>query len=341
MLFYVKKDIILFIIYNMKYYDLVEIINDSEIKNSYIKIFNFIFNKQNIKITKPFIKNQFFSEVYSSNTIEGVLVDNPKKLFSKKDGIKKDNEREWIGLKIAYKKIINDPSIRILSVFNLKKIHKILINSEKDYAGKLKKEENFINQKDKDGFIVKAITTSSPKNTKKDLEEAINKYYLNLKKYPEYSLVIIILFIAEFLAIHPFWDGNGRISRLIMISLCLENNLDFVKNVSLTKFIKENKEEYYSSLDFQTKGFQNDFKIKYIKPFINYYFYIFYKSHELIDNFNSLETLLWKEILTLKSFKKSNLKTAMSSNYKSKILHKFVKEKRILKNGYYYIINKK
>lgn len=125
-----------------------------------------------------------------------------------------------------------------------------------------------------------------------------------------------------------------------MISLCLENGLHFVKNVSLTKFIKENKEEYYSSLDIQTKGFKNDFEIKYIKPFINYYFYIFYKSYELIDNFNSLETLLWKEILTLKSFKKSNLKTAMSSNYKSKILRKFVKEKRIFKNGYYYTINK-
>lgn len=60
MLFYIKKDIILSISYNMKYYDLVEIINDSEIKKSYIKIFNF--NKKNIKITKPFIKNQFFQK---------------------------------------------------------------------------------------------------------------------------------------------------------------------------------------------------------------------------------------------------------------------------------------
>lgn len=325
----------------MKYYNIIEIISDSEIKDNYIKTFNNIFNKEKINVNKPFIKNQFFSEIYSSNTIEGILVDNPKKIFLEKDEIKKDNEKEWIGLKLAYKKIKNDPSIRILSVFNLKKIHKILINNNKSYARKLKRKENFINQKDKDEYFVKTITTSLPENTKEDLEEAINKYYLNLKKYPQYALIIVILFIAEFLVIHPFKDGNGRISRLLIVSLCLENNLNFVKNVSLTQFIKENKEGYYSSLDIQTKGFEHNFDIKYIKPFINYYLYIFNKSCQLINNFDNLETLLWKEILTLQNFKKSNLKTSMSSDYKSKILIKFVKEKRIIKKGYYYIINKK
>jgi Fic family protein len=63
-----------------------------------------------------------------------------------------------------------------------------------------------------------------------------------------YPLIIVSKFIIEFLAIHPFQDGNGRLSRALTTLLLLRLNYDYVPYSSLERVIEENKDQYYLSL---------------------------------------------------------------------------------------------
>lgn len=83
-----------------------------------------------------------------------------------------------------------------------------------------------------------------------------------VKKYDDYCtgasprLIVIGWFIVHFLAIHPFRDGNGRLSRLLTIWLLLKNGYSWLPYVSHEKFIEDNKERYYLSLRDTQQSFR-------------------------------------------------------------------------------------
>jgi Fic family protein len=69
---------------------------------------------------------------------------------------------------------------------------------------------------------------------------------LENKKY--HTLLVLGLFIYEFLSIHPFHDGNGRLSRLLTTLLLIKSDYDFVKYISFEHLIENRKEQYYAAL---------------------------------------------------------------------------------------------
>jgi Fic family protein len=73
-----------------------------------------------------------------------------------------------------------------------------------------------------------------------------------------HPLLIIGNFILEFLAIHPFQDGNGRTSRVLTNLLLLKTGFDFVPYVSHEKFIEDNKDAYYLALNKSQKDLKTD-----------------------------------------------------------------------------------
>lgn len=330
----------------MKYYTLREIVNDFEINESLLSLSMLLGKEQgvgNIKINNYIKLKEEFSEVHSSNTIEGIAVDNAKEVFSKKDGNFKKNEKEWIGIKIAFNYIKENHSDFFLTVGNILKLHSILLNNSKnEIAGKFKINEVFINQY-KDGIFVKAISTSLPENTHDDLETAIARYNENIQTYPQYKVIAILLFIGEFLAIHPFSDGNGRLSRLISIWLYARNNIKTPLKISLSKFINETRGEYYSVLDFASEGLINNrYDAGFIKPWILYNLSILHNAYKQIDklwesNNENKDKQIEDIIFTFKTpFVRKDILTKITNvdpTYVSKILNKLVNEGRIERVG--------
>lgn len=129
--------------------------------------------------------------------------------------------------------------------------HKILLNfSEKDkrHRGNYKTEDNKVVMRKVDGTEVVIFEPTKPYLTKKEMDDVL--YWLNeqTENKETHPLILIANFIFEFLAIHPFRDGNGRLSRALTTLLLLRTGYTYVPYVSLDEIIEERKIDYYLAL---------------------------------------------------------------------------------------------
>jgi Fic family protein len=129
--------------------------------------------------------------------------------------------------------------------------HQILLNfSEKDntHKGRYKTIDNKVVMIKEDGEEVVIFEPTKPYLTKKEMNDVL--YWLNeeLKRKETHPLILIANFIFEFLAVHPFRDGNGRLSRALTTLLLLKTGYTYVPYVSLDEIIEERKIDYYLAL---------------------------------------------------------------------------------------------
>ncbi len=134
---------------------------------------------------------------------------------------------------------------------HLKQLHSILLRySEHDerHRGEYKKIDNHVEATHPDGRVEVVFRTASPFQTPyrmSDLVAATNDAMTSGDAHP---LVIIARFIVDFLAIHPFEDGNGRLSRAVTTLLMLRAGYEYVPYASLERVVEENKLQYYAAL---------------------------------------------------------------------------------------------
>lgn len=140
---------------------------------------------------------------------------------------------------------------------HIKQLHGMLLKfSTKDTAhrGEYKKLPNNVEAFDADGKSIGVIfETATPFETPllmNDLVEATRRELADRELHP---LLIVAAFVVHFLAIHPFQDGNGRLSRVLTTLLLLQTGYRYVPYSSLERIIEENKEGYYRTLRFSQK----------------------------------------------------------------------------------------
>lgn len=134
---------------------------------------------------------------------------------------------------------------------HIKYLHKILLRySEKDerHRGEYKKQENHVEARHPDGRVEVIFRTASPFDTPRLMADQIAVTRDALASGAVHPLVAIARFIVEFLAIHPFKDGNGRLSRALTTLLLLQNGYEYVPYASLERVVEENKAAYYAAL---------------------------------------------------------------------------------------------
>lgn len=129
--------------------------------------------------------------------------------------------------------------------------HTILLNvSEKDkgHKGAYKTTDNMVVMREEDGTEVVIFEPTKSYLTKKEMDDSL--FWLNdeLKRNETHPLLLIANFIFEFLAIHPFTDGNGRLSRALTTFLLLKTGYTYVPYVSLDEIIEERRIAYYLAL---------------------------------------------------------------------------------------------
>jgi Fic family protein len=129
--------------------------------------------------------------------------------------------------------------------------HQILLNfSDKDktHKGKYKTIDNKVVMIKEHGEEIVIFEPTKPYLTKKEMDDVL--YWLNeeLEKKETHPLILIANFIFEFLAVHPFRDGNGRLSRALTTLLLLKTGYTYVPYVSLDEIVEERKVDYYLAL---------------------------------------------------------------------------------------------
>ncbi len=150
----------------------------------------------------------------------------------------------------------------------IKQLHKILLEySTKDirHRGEYKKMPNHVEAFGHDGKSLGVIfETSTPFDTPKDMAQLMEWIARQLKpqrlKEKElHPLLAISVFVVHFLAIHPFQDGNGRLSRILTTLLLLKEGYRYVPYSSLESIIEQNKENYYLALRKSQVSFKSEY----------------------------------------------------------------------------------
>ncbi len=134
---------------------------------------------------------------------------------------------------------------------NILQFHDILLNyseKDKDHKGKYKDHDNVVAAINEKGESVVVFKATPPYLVKPEMEAAVAWTTAEFDKKELHPILVIANFIFEFLAIHPFNDGNGRLSRALTNLLLLRAGYAYVPYVSLDEIIEDTKAEYYMAL---------------------------------------------------------------------------------------------
>ena len=132
--------------------------------------------------------------------------------------------------------------------------------STKDVAhkGRYKSADNIVIARGNKGEEIVLFRPTPPYLVKKEMDEVLAWMHAALKERSLHPLLVIANFIFEFLAIHPFHDGNGRLSRALTNLLLLQAGYEYIPYVSLEEIIEDRKEEYYFSLRGAQRGHKTE-----------------------------------------------------------------------------------
>jgi Fic family protein len=140
---------------------------------------------------------------------------------------------------------------------NIKYLHKVLLKfSDKDtwHLGEYKKHPNHVAAFDADGREIGILfDTASPFETPQMMNALVSATHKNLKDVDTHPLITVADFIVRFLAIHPFQDGNGRLSRVLTNLLLLRSGYTYVQYSSHESIVEANKDKYYLTLRMAQK----------------------------------------------------------------------------------------
>ena len=201
-------------------------------------------------------KSATIESIASSTRIEGVKLSDAQveTLLSNinKTSFKNRDEQEVAGYSDAMDLIFESSEDLQISENHIKQLHTILLQySSKDirHRGEYKKLDNHVVAFDADGKEIGVVfKTATPFETSMKMTDLINWINQNLSSKEIHPLIVTGIFIAIFLAIHPFQDGNGRLSRILTNLLLLKLGYSYIQYSSLESIIEDNKDLYYKNL---------------------------------------------------------------------------------------------
>lgn len=143
-------------------------------------------------------------------------------------------------------------------------------NKDDTHRGGYKKKENTVGVLGPDGNVARIMFETTPAYlTPKEMQELVDWTIDAFEKNRFHPLLVIANFIVEFLKIHPFEDGNGRLSRVLTNLLLLRSGYQFVQYVSHEQIVERRKDEYYIALRKSQETFQTDHDT--ISPWLNFF----------------------------------------------------------------------
>ena len=230
----------------------------------------------------------------ASNAIEGIVTTSTriKQLVEEKTTPKNRDEQEIAGYRDVLNVIHESFDAIPISQSYILQLHKMLYSHMNNpMAGKTKTIQNYISATYPDGHVETLFTPMAPYETPEALDRICEEYNRVIGNMEVEPLIAIPIFIHDFLCIHPFNDGNGRMSRLLTTLLLYRSGFYVGKYISLEAKIAKNKDLYYGALGEAQTGWHEG--TEDAVPFIKYLLGTIlaaYKDFE--DRFALVETKL-------------------------------------------------
>ena len=221
----------------------------------------------------------------ASNAIEGIVTTNTRirQLVEEKTTPRNRSEQEIAGYRDVLNLIHESFDFIPITRNYILQLHKILYSQTNNpIAGQTKNVQNYISATYPDGHTETLFIPLAPYETPEALDRICEEYNRVIGNMELEPLIAIPVFIHDFLCIHPFNDGNGRMSRLLTLLLLYQNGYIVGKYISLEKLIEQSKETYYETLQ-QSSANWNDGTNDYM-PFMRYMLGIILKSYREFEN---------------------------------------------------------
>ncbi len=211
--------------------------------------------KEESKYLKELKKLATIQSIGSSTRIEGATLTNEEiaTLIEnlKINKLETRDEQEAIGYYEVLEVILEEFQAIELTESSIFSLHSLLLRfSHKDasHRGRYKMLSNKVVATYPEGQQRVIFNTTEPFLVKKEMEELLLWYRQETSDETMHPLLRIGGFVYEFLSIHPFQDGNGRLSRLLTSLLLLQNGYDFIQYISFENQIESSKKKYYQVL---------------------------------------------------------------------------------------------
>ena len=282
----------------------------------------------------------------ASNAIEGIRTTDArlKKIVSEKTTPKNRSEKEIAGYRDALNTIHESFEYISLTPNYILQLHQILCgkNDEISYGGKFKNVQNYISATNEKGESFTLFTPISPFETPIAMQNLCDEYNKAIETREVGPLILIPIFIHDFLCVHPFNDGNGRMSRLLTTLLLYRSGYYVGKYISLELKISKLKDLYYDALYDSQMGWheENDDPT----PFVSYLLSIISMAY---DDFEKRVETVTKKLSAYDAVKKAldmklgkvtksdiaELCPLLSLSSIEKVIAKMVEEGKLEKGG--------
>jgi Fic family protein len=216
-----------------------------------------LYTKQSPQRLKALREHALIESAVSSNRIEGVVVE-PSRintiLFGKSHQLLRDRDEEEVrGYRDALKLIHEQGAKLPVSENTVKRLH-LLSRAKIGDAGKYKSKDSDIVEKYPDGRVRVRFKTVSTKQTPQYMNELIELWHDCLNEQWIHPVLAMAAVNLDFLCVHPFRDGNGRVSRLLLLLMNYHLGFEVGRYISLERLIEQNKERYYETLEQSSQG---------------------------------------------------------------------------------------
>lgn len=207
----------------------------------------------------------------SSNRLEGVVVpkNRLKSLVFKNATPENRSEQEVAGYRDALALIHESAEHMAFSTNVIRQLHSVLYRYMPQPGGEWKATNNDIVEKHPNGTVRVRFRPVAAHMTSMAMQDLAAWYVTAMDAHLADPLVLVPLCILDFLCIHPFPDGNGRIARLLTLMLLYQSDYAVGRYISLERIFEESKESYYETLETSSQGWhegQHD-----VRPWLNYF----------------------------------------------------------------------
>ncbi len=302
--------------------------------------------KRHADVLESLVEIAKIQSTESSNKIEGIYTsdDRLKKIVLDKTMPRTRNEREIAG----YRDVLNTihdsyAHIPIRDTFILQ-LHRDLYKFENSSnGGKFKVADNVIEEEDAEGNKFVRFKPIAAWETPEAIANLCTAYNEAINRSDADPLLLIPMFIIDFLCVHPFNDGNGRMSRLLTLLLLYQNDYIVGKYISLEKMIEKSKDNYYDALQDSSQKWmegKNDYEsfVKYMLGIIIAAYREFFERTQIFEEKkvskpNRIEELIKDHLGTITKKEIAENTPGISLTTVQRTLTELVKEEKIIKIG--------
>lgn len=239
-----------------------------------------LYTRQSPQMLKTLREHALIESAVSSNRIEGVEVENSrvKTLVFGSPALRDRDEQEVLGYRSALDLIHREAAALAVTPETIKRLHRLTRGDIWD-AGEYKQKAEPIIERYPDGRSrVRFMPMEAGEATVSAVAELTELWTASQRDRLVNPFVAVGAFVLDFLCIHPFRDGNGRVSRLLMLLLAYHGGAEVGRYISLERLIEQNKDRYYETLEQSSQGWHAGKHSPW--PFVNYVLWILKEAYQ-------------------------------------------------------------